>query len=231
MATSIVQSNSANTTTTPATVVLGAAPTAGNTLLAIMSSDTTSSAVPFAGAGNTFTQRLSQVNAQGFYVWTRLVAGGESATVTFTPNGANAACLMVLEIQGTYDKVGTGGTIVGTPATSVVATGLSPATTDGITIAIAGCHSITVAAMTGGAATAPFTFYRGQYAATSGGTLSGVVTARYVTSSTAATGSTTLSWSGGQPNDRDSLQIAFTGLAGGAPAIPPILIMQTRRAY
>jgi hypothetical protein len=130
MASSVVQSNANSGAATSLTVVLGAAPTAGNTLLAIMASDTTHAGVPTAGAGNSYTQRLAQVGGQGFYVWTRLVAGGESATTTFTPSTADPAGLVVAEIQGTFDKVGAGTTITGSALATRDTTTLSPTTTD-----------------------------------------------------------------------------------------------------
>lgn len=230
MAASVVQSNSANTTTTPATVVLGAAPTAGNTLVAVMASDTTHTGVPTAGAGNSYTIQDTQVASQGWYVWTRLVVAGDSATTTFVPNGANPAALMVIEVAGTFDKVGTRVHVTASAAASIAPTGLTPATTDGITLAVGGLHGIVAGALSGGAASAGFTFLRSQFAAGTGGTLGGVIAAYLVTTATSATPTTTLSWTN-NATDRDAVQIAFTGLAGGAPAIPPILVMQTGRAY
>jgi hypothetical protein len=227
MAASVVQSNSALTTTTPATVVLGSAPTAGNTLLAIMASDTTSSAVPFAGSGLVYTQRLAQVSAQGFYVWTRLVVSGDSATTTFTPNGANVAALAVLEISGTYDKIGAGFTTVANLATTVATSGLSPTTTDGLVVAIAGLHSFAGGTPSGGAVDNTFTFLLSRFSAAAGSTTCGTVDGYKVTSSTATTGTTNLSWTT-TANDRDAVQIAFTGLAGGAPAALPDLVMAYR---
>jgi hypothetical protein len=228
VAVTVVQQNSANTTIDPATVVLGSALTAGNTLLAIMASDTTIQNIPFAGAGNTYTQRLAQVGGMGFYVWTRLVVSGDSATTTFDITGANPAALMVFEIAGTYDKIGAGATSSGS-GTTRTATGLSPATTDNLVIAIAGIHS-TSAAGSGGSADNGFALLRAQFAAAGGSTQCNVVTVSKATASTAATGTTTVSWTGAA-TDRDGVQIAFTALAGGAPAIPPLLVMQTRRAY
>jgi hypothetical protein len=229
MAVTVVQSNSASTTTSPATVVLGAAPTAGNTLVAIMASDTTHTGVPTAGAGLNYTQRISQVNNEGFYIWTRLVVSGDSATTTFTPNGAFAASLMVIEVAGTYDKIGTGSLVLGTSGSTIVNTGLTPATTDGMTISIGGIHSVN-SALGGGSVDNGFTMLRTQYAAGNGSAIGGVMAATLVTTTTTATGTTTFTFTG-SASDRDGAQIAFTGTGGGAPAIPPILIMQTRRAY
>jgi hypothetical protein len=215
MVASVVQSATTyNISSTASTVVLGAAPTAGNTLLAVMASDTTAAAAPTAGTGNGYTQRVGQVNAQGFYVWTRAVAGGESATTSFTLSTGSAAALAVVEIQGTYDKFGTGTTNTSTPAASRTTTGLAPATTDGLTVAIAGLHSL-AAVPTGGAADNTFSFLAAKYSGLAQSTETGVVLAYKVTSSTAATGTTTLSWTG-NVNDRDGVQIAFTGIGGGA---------------
>lgn len=194
-----------------------------------MASDTTSTGAPTAGAGLSYTQRLSQVSAQGFYIWTRLVVSGDSATTTFTPNGAFPAALMVIEVAGAYDKIGTGSQVVGSGGQTVINTGLSPATTDGITLSVGGVHGVTNT-MSGGTVDNGFTFLRGQYPAGTGTTVGGAVSASKVTTTTAATGTTTITFTGGA-SDRDGAQIAFTGAGGGAPAIPPILIMQTRRAY
>lgn len=229
MTVTIAQQASANTAVDPTSVALAGAPTAGNTLLAIMSSDTTIQTTPTAGATNTYTQRIGQVNAQGFYVWTRLVVSGDSATTTFDITGANPACLMVFEIVGTYDKIGTGATTVGSAGASRTTTGLSPATADNLVIAIAGLHSLVVVT-SGGAVNNGFTILRTQFASTAVNTQSSIITASKATGSTAATGTTTITWTG-SANDYDGVQIAFTGSGGGAPAIPPLLIMQTRRAY
>jgi len=220
MVSSVVQSNGAHGTTNPRTIVLGSAPTVGNTLVAIMASDTTHTGVPTAGAGNSYTQRLAQVGGQGFYVWTRLVVGGESATTTFTPNGASPAALHVIEIQGTYDKVGAGTTNTGSAAASRTATGLSPTTTDNIVLAIAGLHAVQASAPSGGSADNSFTL---TLATHSGGTgfNCGIITAHKATGAISATGTTTLSWTNNY-NDRDGIQIAFTGITVIPPATGPM---------
>jgi hypothetical protein len=217
MASSVVQSNANSGAATSLTVVLGAAPTAGNTLLAIMASDTTHAGVPTAGAGNSYTQRLAQVGGQGFYVWTRLVAGGESATTTFTPSTADPAGLVVAEIQGTYDKIGAGTTITGSALATRDTTTLSPTTTDNIVLAIAGIHAPSSTVGSGGGVDNTFTFLRAVFSA--GGLAAGVVTGWKTTGSTGATGTTTLSWTNNY-KDRDGVQIAFTGIGGAAAAKP-----------
>jgi hypothetical protein len=195
-----------------------------------MASDTTHTGVPTAGAGLSYTSRFTQVNNEGFYIWTRLVVSGDSATTTFTPNGAFAASLMVIEVAGTYDKIATTGSLVtGTAGTTIINPGLTPATTDGMTLSIGGIHSVN-SALGGGSVDNGFTIVRTQYAAGNGSAIGGVMVAKLVTTTTGATGTTTMTFTG-SASDRDGAQVAFTGAGGGAPAIPPILIMQTRRAY
>lgn len=218
MVASVVQSASANTTTTPATITLGAAPTVGNTLLAIMASDTTSTAAPNAGTSKPYAQRLAQVGGQGFYVWTRLVVSGDAAATSFTPSGANPACLMVIEIQGTYDVVGVGTTTTGTSGTSRTTTTLTPTTSDNLVVAIAGLHALTVVT-SGGTVNNTFSMLRTQFAGSTGATLGSVLTASRSTGAAAATGTTTISWTG-NASDYDGVQIAFTGTGGAAAATP-----------
>lgn len=219
MASSVVQSNANSGTGTSLTVVLGSAPTAGNTLLAVMASDTTASAAPTAGTGNSYTQRLAQVSGQGFYVWTRLVAGGESATTTFTLSTSSPAGLLVAEIQGTFDKVGTGTTIVNSALTTRDTTTLSPTTADNLVAAIAGIHGEASTVGTGGGVDNAFTFLQAAFSAGTAPTAAGVVVGSKVTGSTGATGTTTLSWTNAY-KDRDGVQIAFTGIGGAAAAEP-----------
>lgn len=215
MTASIVQSNSIEGTTASVNVVLGVAPTVGNTLVAVMSSDTVHTGTPTAGSGRAYTQRYSRVANQGFYVWTRLVASGDSATTNFTPSGANPATLAVIEVQGTYDTVGTG-TFVAANGLTAAPTGLTPSTTDGLTLAIAGCHGITTGQPASPSVDNGFTITRTQNPAAIGGARAAVFVAHKVTSSTAATGTTTISWTTAQIFDRDSVQIAFTGISSGA---------------
>lgn len=218
MASSIVQQNASNSSVTGPTVVLGAAPTAGNTLLALVASDTTHTAVPTAGAGRSYTQRLAQVNNMGFYVWTRLVTSGDSATTTFTASSALPTSAQVLEIQGTYDVIGTGLSTINTSAGNRTTNGLTPTTADNTVIAIAGLHFSTPVP-SGGSVDNTFAIAQTQFAPAAGATASSSITASKFTGSTAATGTTTISWTNGV-NDRDGVQIAFTGISAGTAAPP-----------
>jgi len=224
MAASVVQYSSANTTVDPSTVALGAAPSAGNTLLAVMASDTTIQNTPFAGTGKTYTQRLASVNNQGFYVWTRLCDGTESATTTLDITGANPAAVGVFEIQGTFDKIGTVSSTINSNNTQRTCTSVTPASADNIVIALAGLHSL--ATISGGAVDNGFTFLLGQYGP-SGGTQCGLVIGYKVTGSTSAVGVTTPSWSG-NALDQDGVLVAFSGLA--VVTNPPIVVMAPRIA-
>lgn len=219
MASSIVQSAATQAAVTAPTVTLGAAPTVGNTLVAVVSSDTTHTA-PNAGAGKTFTQRVSQVNNQGFYVWTRLVVSGDSATVTFAASSAGVTSAQVIEVQGTYDKTGAGTTVINSVGGTRDATGLTPATADNTVLACYGIHGFNGANPSGGSVDNAFTVTQTSWPATASLAQAGTIVAQKFTAATAATGTTTATWTG-NALDRDGVQIAFTGVAGGAAAPNP----------
>ena len=210
MPASVVQFGSVSASTATPAVVLGAAPTVGNTLVAILAGDITSSGVPTAGAGRSYAQRLKNVNNQEFTLWTRFVASGDSATTTFALTGAAPTAVAVVEIQGTFDKVGTVSSTINSAASTRTCTGLSPATTDNLVLSIAGLHGLST--ISGGAADNTFTVVTTRYG-TSGATQCGLIVASRLTGSTAVTGDTTVSWTG-TATDRDGAQIAFTGIAG-----------------
>jgi hypothetical protein len=223
MASSIIQSAASNSAVANPTVTLGATPTPGNTLVAWVSSDTTHTAVPTAGAGRSFTQRIAQVNNQGFYVWTRLVTSGDSATVTFTASSALNTSAHVIEVQGTYDVIGTGLSTINAGAASRTTNGLTPTNADNAVLAIAGIHGFT-ATGSGGSADNTFTLTEANFPAGTGTATAGGITTQKFTGSTAATGTTTISWTG-SAIDRDGVQIAFTGIGGGAAVVLPEMAM------
>lgn len=211
----VVQSADGVAASDPATVTLGATPTAGNSLLAIMSSDFAIGTGGVTAGSAAYTQRLAQVNFQGFYIYTRLCDGSESATTSFDLTGAGNGTYMVIEVSGTYDKIGTSTTTTATQGASRTTNTLTPASVDNLVLAISGNHNLT-AATTAASANNTFTLTRLRSAVAGGANCSIVVTQR-ATGATAATGTTTISWTGNNA-DRDGIQIAFTGLAGGAPA-------------
>ena len=212
MASSVVQFGTFVTDIAAPTVVLGATPTVGNTLVAILAADVTSSGVPTAGAGRPYTQRLKNVNNQEFTLWTRLIASGDSATTTFALTGTFPSAVAVVEVQGTYDTVGTVSSTINVAATARTCTGLTPTTIDNLVLAIVGLHNL--GALSGGVADNAFTVVASRYGPV-GSTQAGLIIASRLTGSTAATGTTTVSWTG-NANDRSGAQIAFTGIAGGA---------------
>lgn len=217
MAASVVQSAGSSVATDPATVVLGATPTAGNTLLAVMSSDTTiqTSTFPTAGAGRNYTLRGSRVANQGFYVWTRLVTSGDSATTSFDIAGANPGTYAVAEIAGTYDTIGTI-TFAAANGLNLPITGLTPGGTDNLVVAIVGGHSVSNSVPAAETADNGFTVFVAQDPPSVGGTRSAVILASKATGSTSATGTTTISWTGAQIFDRDGFQISFLGISSGS---------------
>jgi hypothetical protein len=215
---SVVQSASVIGTTASVTATLGSTPTVGNTLVGFLSSDTTSTVVPTAGAGASYTARLSSVTNQGFYVWTRLVASGDSATTTFTLTGAASSAIVLVEVQGTYSSIGTVATTINGAQTTRTATTVTPATTDGIVLGAAGLHGFNTV-ITGGTADNTFTTLLNQPNASTGSTISAMLTAYRVMSTATATGTTTFTWSG-NATDTAGIQVAFTGITVAAGTRP-----------
>lgn len=227
MVSSVVQSAAVQATTTSVIVTLGTTPTVGNTLLAFVASDTTHSAVPIAGASRGFTQRLSQVNNQGFYVWTRAVVSGDTSTITFTASSASPSSAHVVEVQGTYDTIGTGTTTINTAGASRTTNSVTPTNADNTVLALAGIHGIQNAE-SGGAADNGFALTLANYPAGAGLTLASTVSTQKFTGVAAATGVTTISWTGNSL-DRDGVQVAFAGVTVNAGVLPEIVMAQTRR--
>uniref|UniRef100_UPI0035698A64 hypothetical protein n=1 Tax=Actinotalea sp. TaxID=1872145 RepID=UPI0035698A64 len=217
----IVQSASAIGTTGSVGVTLGATPTPGNTLLAIMAADAYQTGAPTAGAGRSYTSRLSSQSNLGFYFWTRLVTSGDSATTTFTLGAASSACVVV-EVAGTFDKTGTASVVNNSAGGSSACTGLTPATTDGTTLAVAGLTS-TNTILSGISSNNGFTTVINAINSVSGGGRANVFVSSLATTTTTATGTTTISWSG-LASDRASAQIAFTALAGGGSTFDAAMI-------
>lgn len=213
MALAPIQQISGTAAITAPTLTLGATPTVGNTLVAIMASDDYDTALPTAGAGRSYTQRLSSENNLGFYIWTRKVVSGDSATTTFGIGSATHSAAAVLEIQGDYDKVGTVTTTNNSAAGTQVTSGLSPATTDNIVLAVFG-GTTTNTVLSGFSVDNGFTNAISAINAASGAGRANAHVAYKLTGATSATGTTTISWSG-LSSDRSGAQVAFTAIAGG----------------
>ena len=103
-------------------------------------------------------------------------------------------------------------------ATNLPITGLTPGGANNLVVAIFGGHSVTTAVPTAETADNGFSVFLAQDPASTGGTRSAVILASKATGSTAATGTTTISWSSAQIFDRDGFQISFLGSAG-SPAV------------
>lgn len=213
MAVAPIQQVAGTATSTTPSVTLPSAPTVGNTLVAIMAADDYQTAAPTAGSGRGYTPRLSSQNNLGFYLWTRPVASGDSATTTFAIGSATYSAVIVLEIQGTYDTVGTVTTTNNAAAGTQVTSGLSPATADNIVLAVFG-GTTTNTVLSGFTVDNGFTNATSAIASTSGGGRANAHVAYKLTGSTAATGTTTISWSG-LASDRSGAQISFTAVSGG----------------
>jgi hypothetical protein len=97
--------------------------------------------------------------------WTRLVTSGDSATVTFTASSALNTSAHVIEVQGTYDVIGTGLSTINAGAASRTTNGLTPTNADNAVLAIAGIHGFT-ATGSGGSADNTFTLTEANFPAT-----------------------------------------------------------------
>lgn len=100
MAGAVVQAKTAvaNTPTTPASITLDSAATAGNTLVVVYGGDgyVTSGNKP---SGFTEPTGARQETFLGHYVWYRVAAGGET-TITCTPGSAVPWAMCAIEVSG-----------------------------------------------------------------------------------------------------------------------------------
>lgn len=140
MAISLVQKKGAQTAVSSASlaVVLDAPPTAGNLLVACCNSDATV-ATP---AG--FTLAVSSISGQGLYIFYRVVQGGDSATVTFTPSVTDSVAAGVIEYSGLtatpLDKTASGSAPGGSSSVGTGSTGTT-AQAEELLIVCAGPHA------------------------------------------------------------------------------------------
>src|SRR3954468_7257498 len=100
MAGAVVQSKTAvaNTATSPASITLNTAATAGNTLVVIYGGD---EYVPSGNRPSGFSEPTGgrQETFLGHYVWYKVAAGGET-TFTATPGSAVPWVMIALELSG-----------------------------------------------------------------------------------------------------------------------------------
>lgn len=120
-------------------VTLDAPPTAGNLMVAVVNSDAT------IATPSGFTLAISAVSGQGLYIFYRVVVGGDSATVTFTPDHSTAVAAGIIEYSGLtatpLDKTASNTTGGG----SSIATGTTATTSqaDELLLAVIGPHNPT----------------------------------------------------------------------------------------
>lgn len=114
-------SQSTAATSTSQTV---ANPTLGNVLLAWANSDGTQTTPTDNGTGGVWTLRVSVVDGNGCYLWTKQVAAGDTTMTSVAFGGVSARRKVgVIEISGVtasaYDVSGTATVITGTAGTTV----------------------------------------------------------------------------------------------------------------
>lgn len=141
MAIALVQKKGAQTVASAASldVTLDSPPTAGNLLVACCNSDATVS----TPAG--FTLAVSSISSQGLYIFYRVVQGGDSATVTFTPSVSDSVAAGVLEYSGLVtssplDKTASGNAGDGSTTVSTGTTATTSQASD-LVIVCAGPHN------------------------------------------------------------------------------------------
>lgn len=200
-------------------------PTAGNLLVCLAEGGVTST----TPAGWTLPTGGSAVNSSGLYLWWITAAGGD--TFTTTHNGSNYPVVF------DFYEFPAGSTFVkAAAATAVANTSSAGPTISSLTGTNLICGSLGHNIPTG--ATGPSVVWGSGtelldvntlFSTTDGYLYSLAYLEDSVLTSTSM--STTVTVSGGTATTNERLIFAVNVAAGGAPAIPPILVMQTRRAY
>jgi hypothetical protein len=195
-------------------------PTAGNLLVCIVEGAVTST----TPTGWTLPTGGSAVNNTGLYVFWKTAAGADNLVTTH--NGSNYPVVFDFYEFASGSTFGTS-----TASTGVAAAGGAGPTLSGLT----GTNLIcAVAAQDPNPGTSSVVWSAGTKAiditlATSG-TDGYTLSMAYMEDSALASWSSAATFTGSTTNI-ERLVFALKPVAGGAPAIPPILTMQTRRAY
>lgn len=216
----IVQQNSGTSTGSSFTATLGSASDASNRLVLIVAGNTTVTTL------SGWSLRTSQVNFMGHYIYDR--AGDGSASWGWS-NTSGQLTWVLLEIQdGAYNTATSvnnqlSGTTYNTP-------NLTPAAGTKIVIASLGSTIASATVRTVSGWTNSFVEQADLCQASSDYPMQGVA----VLDNLAADGTTAYSTTGtysASSTGRSALIASYVTSAGGAPALPPSLIMQTRRPY
>lgn len=199
-------------------ITLGAAPVAGDLLVAWANSD---ALVGIGGSG--WNAGPSIIDGNGAYSWWKVVGAGEPSSVTFTPSVSDWITAGVLEYSGlTGTPLDTSGNamISGTPSTSTTTITLTSAADHELGVALALLHASTPAADP----TAP-TWSGGYTTAQAQGVAGGPSKVYSLIGDNldlGAAGSTSVaaSWTGPWP-DAQGLVLLFTAVAGAHGAAAP----------
>jgi len=220
MAATLVQKAQNSNSATAANTTIGsgqswATPTSGNLLVAWANSD-----ISVTGPSG-WTAGPSIVDGNAAYVWYK-ISNGTETSITFTHSAFNTT-VGVLEYSGATvprDVQNTAGTSSGS-STSVNVSATATSSTGDLWICVFGGHS-------GSAGTAPtwtnsFTNQQIVYAGTANTTINCATFVADFQNTSAATVNTTVSWTGGTMNDRQSLLIAFPLTSSGGGGTTPTI--------
>jgi hypothetical protein len=200
------------------TITLGAAPTAGNLLVAWGNSD---ALVSIGGSG--WNAGPSIIDGNGAYSWWKVAGGSEPSSVVFTPSVSDWITAGVLEYSGlTGTPLDTSGSamISGTPSTSTTTITLTSAADHELGIALALLHASSPTAEP----TAP-TWSGGYSTAQTHGVAGGPskvysLIGDNLDLGAAGSSSVAASWTGAWP-DAQALVLLFTAVAGAHGAAAP----------
>ena len=217
---SIVQQNSGTFSGTSFTPTLPGASSASNGIILIVAGNTT------VTTPASWTLRTSQVNFMGHYCYTR---DGVSLTSVAVSNSAGQGTWWIAEIlSGVYDtSTSANNTATGTSYTTP---NLTPTAGTRILIASIGSTVDTVQARTVSGWTNSFIEQADVQQTSADWPMQGVAVLDNQSANGVASYSTSATYSSTAVG-RSAIIASYVTTSGGAPAIPPLLIMQTRRAF
>lgn len=215
----ITQLNSGTSTGTSFTTTLGSASNASNRLVLFVAGNTTVTTL------SGWTLRTSQVNEMGHYVYDR---AGDGTSSWGWSNSSGQITWVLLEIQaGSYDTA-TGSNNI-SASTTYTTPALTPTAGTRIVIASLGSTTGSSVVRTLSGWTNSFAEQADLCQASADYPMQGLAVLDNITANGSTSYSTTGTYSAS--NGRSALIASYATTSGGAPALPPSLIMQTRRPY
>jgi hypothetical protein len=217
-----VQKNTGQFTTTSWNVTLGATSSASNTLVVIIAGNTT------VNTPASWTLRTSQVNNMGHYWFER--AGAALSSIAFT-SAAGAGTWSIFELDNATYVSATGANTTGA-ATTYVTPNHTPTAGDRNVLASIGSSGSGGSVKTTSGWTNSYVEETDDSIATTDMPMQGIARLEYTAGGVSATSTTATFSSTTGMSARTALIGSYSTVigGGGAPAVPPILIMQPRRA-